>query len=128
MKLINRSQVAAVILAVLSIVVFVGAPRPYAVYLFWLMLAVALVLWLVSIWLRLQLDDFNTQEAKAEVITTVGLVILFFLAGWLIGWLTEDLSAAWLFGFLAGIVGFIVALAPLRKPAPRRRDSLPDDE
>jgi hypothetical protein len=128
MRLIDRAQVTAIILATLSIVVVVGVPRPYSVYLFWTMLGAALVLWLVSIRLRLQLDEFNAQEAKAEVITTVGLAIAFFLAGWLIGWLTEDISSAWLFGFLAGIVGFIVALAPLRKSPPRQRDDLPGDE
>ena len=120
--------IVGVILPYVAIVVFVGVPRPYSVYLFWTMLGAALALWLVSIRLRLQLDAFNSQEAKAEVITTVGLVIAFFVAGWLVGWLTEDISSAWLFGFLAGIVGFIVALAPLRKSPPRQRDDLPGDE
>ncbi len=127
MKLIDRTQVAAVVLAILAIVAFVGVPRPYSVYLFWTMLAAALALWLGSIWLRVQRGR-AMAEAKAEAITTVGLTILFFLVGWLVGFLLESYAAAWLFGFMAAIAGFILALAPLRKPTPRPPDSLPTDE
>jgi uncharacterized membrane protein YeaQ/YmgE (transglycosylase-associated protein family) len=127
-KIIDRSQVAAVVLATLSIVVFVGVPRPYSLYLFWAMLGAALVLWLLSIWLRIQQGGTMAEESKAEAITTVGLTIVFFVAGWLVGFLLEDYAAAWLFGFMAAIAGFIVALAPLRKPPPRPPDSLPSDE
>jgi hypothetical protein len=140
MKLIDRTQVAAVVLAILAIVAFVGVPRPYSVYLFWTMLAAALVLWLGSIWLRVQRGR-AMAEAKAEAITTVGLTIHFFLVGWLVGFLLESYAAAWLvgfllesyaaawlFGFMAAIAGFILALAPLRKPTPRPPDSLPTDE
>lgn len=128
MKLVDRSQVAAVVLATLSIVVVVGAPRPYAIYLFWAMLSAALLLWFVSLWLRVQRGGSLAEEAKAEAVTAIGLVGAFFLAGWLVGFLLEGGAAAWLFGYLAAIAGFVVALAPLRKPPPRPPDSLPSDE
>jgi hypothetical protein len=128
MKLIDRTQVAAVILATISIVVFVGVPRPYSLYLFWTMLAAALLLWFLSIWLRLQRGRAMAEEAKAEAVTTVGLAIVFFAVGWLVGLLLEGYAAGWLFGVMAAIAGFIVALAPLRKPPPPPPDSLPSDD
>ena len=128
MKLVNRSQVAAVVLAILSIVVVVGVPRPYAIYLFWTMLTAALLLWFLSLWLRVQRGGSLADEAKAEALTTIGLVVAFFLVGWLVGFLLEGSAAAWLFGYLAAIAGFVVALAPLRKPPPRPPDSLPSDD
>jgi hypothetical protein len=128
MKLVDRTQVAAVVLATLSILVLVGAPRPYGIYLFWAMLSAALLLWFLSLWLRVQRGGRLADEAKAEAIATVGLAVAFFLVGWLVGFLLEGTAAAWLFGYLAAIAGFIVALAPLRKPEPRQRDSLPDDD
>jgi hypothetical protein len=129
MKLINRrTQVVAVVLATLSIVVLMGVPRPYSICLFWAMLSAALLLWFVSLWFRVQQGGHLAEEAKAEAITTAGLAVAFFLVGWLVGFLLEGAAAAWLFGYLAAIAGFIVALAPLRKSPPRPPDSLPSDE
>ena len=111
-----RSQAAAVVLAALSLVVYVLLPQPYSLLLFWVMLAGSLVVWLLSLWSRYRRGGNLAVEARAELVTTVGFVLGFFTIGWLAGWFLIDLSGAWLLGFVAGIGGFVVALAPLRNP------------
>ena len=80
------------------------------------MLAGSLVVWLLSLWSRYRRGGNLAVEARAELVTTVGFVLGFFTIGWLAGWFLIDLSGAWLLGFVAGIGGFVVALAPLRNP------------
>ena len=111
-----RSQAIAVVLAALSLVVYVLLPQPYSLLLFWIMLAGGLIVWFLSLWSRYRLDGVRAAEARAELVTTLGFVLVFFLIGWLAGLFLIDLSGAWLLGFVAGIGGFVVALAPLRNP------------
>jgi hypothetical protein len=111
-----RTQVAAVVLAALSLVVYVLLPQPYSLAMFWLMLVGSLFVWSLSLWSRYRLGGDSADEARAELVTTVGFTLGFFVIGWLAGWFLVDLSGAWLIGFVAGIGGFVVALAPLRNP------------
>jgi len=111
-----RAQAVAVVLAALSLVVYVMLPHPYSLLLFWMMLVSSLFVWFLSLWSRYRLGGDCAVEARAELVTTVGFTLGFFMIGWLAGWFLLDLSGAWLIGFVAGIGGFVVALAPLRNP------------
>ena len=111
-----RSQAAAVVLAALSLVVYVMLPQPYSLVLFWFMLGGGVLVWFLSLWSRYRLGGAFAVEARAELVTASGFTLGFFLIGWLAGWFLLNASGAWLIGFVAGIGGFVVALAPLRNP------------
>ena len=123
---INRSQVGAILSATLAIILYVLAPRPYSILFFWLLLGVALLAWLLSLWLRYRAGGDNALEARTEARVTAASIVALFLIGWLVGWLLDGMAEAWLFGIFMAIVGFILALAPLRHPPrPARQRSRP---
>jgi NhaP-type Na+/H+ or K+/H+ antiporter len=111
-----RNQLAAVVLTSLSLVFYVLLPQPYALWVFWVVLGVGILTWFYSLWVRYQGDTKQAEEAKTELLVTLGFVGGAYLIGWVSGWMLAGYDKAWVIGFVAGIGGFVIALAPLRSP------------
>jgi hypothetical protein len=111
-----RNQLLAVVLASMSLVFYVLLPQPYALWVFWLVLGSALFTWVLSLWARFQGDERQKSEARTELLVTLSFVGGAYVIGWLTGWLLTGVREAWIISFVAGIGGFVIALAPLRSP------------